>query len=113
MVSGILYRIENTRVDPDKPKDTTNKIDPLFIISSLSLTLLVMLFATEYRNHEFFQMTIDCSTVLHNKMFWKIMRAPVKFFDSHPVGIVLTRFTQDLAAIDENMPPMMLECLTV
>jgi ABC-type multidrug transport system fused ATPase/permease subunit len=37
---------------------------------------------------------------LHNLMVVKILRAPVSFFDSTPIGRILTRLSQDIGAFD-------------
>lgn len=36
---------------------------------------------------------------LHNKMIWKILRAPLSFYDSNSVGSIITRFTKDIKAL--------------
>ena len=33
-------------------------------------------------------------------MVWKLLRAPVVFFDSNPIGTILTRFSKDISATD-------------
>jgi ATP-binding cassette, subfamily C (CFTR/MRP), member 1 len=33
-------------------------------------------------------------------MAWKLLRAPVIFFDSNPIGTILTRFSKDIAVTD-------------
>jgi ABC-type multidrug transport system fused ATPase/permease subunit len=37
-------------------------------------------------------------------MVTKVLRAKILFFDSNPVGRVLTRFSKDLAILDSLMP---------
>ena len=34
----------------------------------------------------FFKVAVDASQKLHNRMFAKILRAPISFFDTNPVG---------------------------
>lgn len=48
--------------------------------------------------------SIRCSKRLHDKMVEAILRAPVVFFDSNPVGRVLNRFSKDIACVDELLP---------
>lgn len=54
---------------------------------------------------------LEGSTNMHNKMVYKILRTFIVFFDSNPVGRVLTRFSKDLVAIDLIMP-MLLTMIT-
>ena len=37
---------------------------------------------------------------LHNRMIEKIVRSPVEFFDTNPVGRILNRFSNDLGIVD-------------
>ena len=37
-------------------------------------------------------------------MVWKILRAPVVFFDSHEIGTILTRFSKDIHVTDYMFP---------
>ncbi|XP_065919844.1 ATP-binding cassette sub-family C member 4-like isoform X2 [Dysidea avara] len=41
---------------------------------------------------------------LHNKMFIKILCAPILFFDTNPVGRVLNRFSTDVGLMDLLLP---------
>lgn len=47
---------------------------------------------------------IASSKALHNKAIWKILRSPVGFFDSNPIGRILTRFTKDTISLDFLIP---------
>lgn len=40
---------------------------------------------------------------LHNQMFNALLRAPVLFFDSNPIGRVVNRFSKDVSSIDEQL----------
>ncbi len=40
---------------------------------------------------------------LHNQMFNSLLRAPVLFFDSNPIGRVVNRFSKDVSSIDEQL----------
>jgi ATP-binding cassette subfamily C (CFTR/MRP) protein 4 len=51
-----------------------------------------------------FFVCVNSSRVLHNRMFASILRAPVLFFDTNPVGRVLNRFSNDTGALDDLLP---------
>ena len=52
------------------------------------------------------------SRTLHDDMFFKVLRAPMTFFDG-PVGRVLNRFSKDLGITDETLPYIAQDVLAV
>ncbi|XP_028401677.1 multidrug resistance-associated protein 4-like isoform X2 [Dendronephthya gigantea] len=51
-----------------------------------------------------FQILSSASRHLHDKMFEGILRAPIYFFDTNPVGVVLNRFSKDIGLMDDLLP---------
>ena len=47
---------------------------------------------------------ILASKTLHNKMLANILRSPMSFFDTTPLGRILNRFSKDIYLIDEIVP---------
>lgn len=43
------------------------------------------------------------SKILHNKMLWNLMHAPMTFFDATPLGRLINRFTTDVASLDDRL----------
>ncbi|CAF0956797.1 unnamed protein product [Adineta steineri] len=54
---------------------------------------------------------LNSGRVLHNRMFRRLLRSPISFFDLNPVGRILNRFTKDIAVIDEHLPLTFFEFL--
>ncbi|CAF1468673.1 unnamed protein product, partial [Adineta steineri] len=54
---------------------------------------------------------LNSGRILHNRMFRRLLRSPISFFDLNPVGRILNRFTKDIAVIDENLPLTFFEFL--
>ncbi|CAI5757027.1 unnamed protein product [Candida verbasci] len=48
----------------------------------------------------------------HNKMAQSVLRSPMSFFDTTPVGRVLNRFTEDIGKIDMQLPWMLIGFVT-
>ena len=48
--------------------------------------------------------TITRATKYYHPMaLWKLLRAPMGFFDSQPIGRILNRFSKDVESIDQNL----------
>lgn len=62
-----------------------------------SLTMLAASIALAYGG-------IAASATLHHKMLHRVMRAPMAFFDTTPMGRIVNRFSQDVYTIDEMIP---------
>ncbi|KAJ8315796.1 hypothetical protein KUTeg_007946 [Tegillarca granosa] len=47
---------------------------------------------------------IHASRVLHRNMLHNVLRSPMSFFDTTPVGRIVNRFSQDIDTIDTQLP---------
>lgn len=56
------------------------------------------------RAYFFFMAVLRSSEKLHNNMTTAILKAPVLFFDSNPVGRILNLFSKDIGCLDEILP---------
>uniref|UniRef100_A0A8C4RA30 Uncharacterized protein n=1 Tax=Eptatretus burgeri TaxID=7764 RepID=A0A8C4RA30_EPTBU len=48
--------------------------------------------------------TLRASSHLHDTVFYKVLRSPMMFFDSEPVGRIVNRFSKDLDEVDVQLP---------
>jgi ABC-type multidrug transport system fused ATPase/permease subunit len=46
---------------------------------------------------------IAASRVMHSAMLQRLMRAPIAFFDTTPLGRVVNRFSQDMDMLDQEI----------
>ena len=51
-----------------------------------------------------FNIIIRSTSNMHKEMSNRIVRATVVFFDSNPIGRILTRFSKDMAVLDLIVP---------
>ena len=56
----------------------------------------------------FYSTLLKASEILHNKMVWSVIKAPVLYFDKTPVGRILNRFSKDIGNMDDVLPPQFL-----
>ncbi|KAI7696126.1 Multidrug resistance-associated protein 1 [Sarcoptes scabiei] len=47
---------------------------------------------------------VNSSKVLHHSLLGRIMRSPIQFFDTTPMGRVVNRFSKDVDTIDSTIP---------
>ena len=47
---------------------------------------------------------IFASRILHDNLLKNILRSPMSFFDTTPLGRILNRFSKDIYVIDEVIP---------
>ncbi|GFO41988.1 multidrug resistance-associated protein 4 [Plakobranchus ocellatus] len=67
-----------------------------YIIALLASIACILLFSLLY-----LQVTIVAGKRLHDKMLAAVVHAVSRFFDTHPVGQILNRFSRDLNFIDD------------
>jgi len=56
------------------------------------------------RESTIFSIAISTTSNLHLAMCERILRANILFFDSNPIGRILTRFSKDMAVLDLVAP---------
>ncbi|CAF1069389.1 unnamed protein product [Adineta steineri] len=81
-----------------------------YIYFSLILfTILMNIMRTNY----YFRTILNGSNKLHNNMLKGLLYTSVQFFESNPSGRILNRISKDQHIIDELLPPILLEAITV
>ena len=89
------------------PEDQQHKIN-LYIYGCL---VGVALGFAIIRAYGFLVVCLRCSERLHDKMVLAVLQAPVRFFDSNPVGRIMNRFSKDVGCMDEVLPKTFLMSL--
>ncbi|XP_076270121.1 ATP-binding cassette subfamily C member 4-like isoform X2 [Rhynchophorus ferrugineus] len=96
-VNGTPYRIFKTDM-------------AIYIYTSLIIAAILL---TTSRAMLFYKMAMEASKNIHRKMFHCLLEAPMRFFDVNPSGRVLNRFSKDMGAIDEILPRVLMDALSI
>ncbi|CAG0897047.1 unnamed protein product [Darwinula stevensoni] len=83
---------------------------PMYIYVAIVVALFLL---SIFRTVLFFYICMNSSINLHSCMFKSVLRAPVAFFDNNPVGRILNRFSNDVGASDDMLPPTACDSLGV
>ncbi|EAA08388.5 AGAP003221-PA [Anopheles gambiae str. PEST] len=89
---------------------TTTKVDFLYTYGVIIIGVVVF---TIFRGYLFFNICMKASRNLHDRMFARMLTAPMRFFDTNPSGRILNRFSKDMGAIDELLPKAMIEAIQI
>uniref|UniRef100_A0AAY4B775 ATP-binding cassette, sub-family C (CFTR/MRP), member 5 n=1 Tax=Denticeps clupeoides TaxID=299321 RepID=A0AAY4B775_9TELE len=96
---GIL--VGNSSVLSDSMRD-----NPLmqYYAGVYAMSMGVMLLLKLLRGVIFVKVTLRASSRLHEELFRKILRSPMKFFDTTPTARILNRFSKDMDEVDTRLP---------
>ncbi|XP_046746876.1 ATP-binding cassette sub-family C member 4-like isoform X2 [Diprion similis] len=84
-------------------KNVAVEVYTALIIATIFLVILNSLI--------FVRICMNASRNIHNFMFANLLRAPMRFFNTNPIGRILNRFSKDVGAMDEFLPTtIMLTC---
>ncbi|CAG9768357.1 unnamed protein product [Ceutorhynchus assimilis] len=75
--------------------------------------IVSVIISTISRAMFFYKMAMRSSTNIHRNMFGRLLEAPMRFFDTNPSGRVLNRFSKDMGAIDEVLPRVLMDAVTI
>ncbi|XP_068181608.1 ATP-binding cassette sub-family C member 5 [Antennarius striatus] len=68
-------------------------------IASVGVVLLLKMM----RGLVFVKYTVKAASVLHDKLFRQLLLSPMHFFDTTPLGRILTRFSRDMDQVDVRL----------
>uniref|UniRef100_A0A096MH05 ATP-binding cassette sub-family C member 5 n=1 Tax=Poecilia formosa TaxID=48698 RepID=A0A096MH05_POEFO len=74
------------------------------------------LFLKTVRGLVFIKCTVKAASALHDKLFQSLLLSPMRFFDTTPLGRILTRFSRDMDEVDVRLTlqaEMLLQNLTL
>ncbi len=93
-----------TKQLPEDQKDNTNLTIFACLVGGSFVFCIIRAFV-------FLLVSLRCSERLHDKMVMAVLKSPVLFFDSNPVGRIINRFSKDVGCMDEVLPNMFLKAI--
>ncbi|KAJ8272197.1 hypothetical protein COCON_G00110560 [Conger conger] len=71
------------------------------------MAMLVMIVVGVINGFAFTKFTLRASSTIHENMLKQVLRSPMSFFDTTPIGRTISRFSMDQQEIDYNTPFVM------
>ncbi|XP_029464337.1 multidrug resistance-associated protein 9 isoform X2 [Rhinatrema bivittatum] len=68
------------------------------------MSVVVMIVLSIIKGFVFTKITLKASSTLHDKVFYKILKSPMSFFDTTPTGRLMNRFSKDMDELDVRLP---------
>ncbi|CAD7702664.1 unnamed protein product [Ostreobium quekettii] len=99
----ILYLAPNLLLTRWASVDAEDQRDSRWVVTYGALVASMMAVGLFVGLTEFVAQ-VHASTRLHNAMAARVLRAPLSFFHTNPVGRVLNRFSKDQDLVDEELP---------
>lgn len=90
----------------------THMTDQVLAIAYTVMVFMVILM-TITRSLVFYRFCNKASIRLHNNMFYKIVYATMRFFNTNTSGRILNRFSKDMNQVDEILPLTLLDTLQI
>ena len=96
-----IWLTEWLRQDLDEQQDSKYPI----VFTAMIVAFIVI---TMCRSLVIFKIVLYAATNLHDAMAKTVLRANILFFDSNPIGRIVTRFSKDLIVFDLVVPVLMM-----
>ena len=90
--------------------DWKNQTDKLYIYGAILAGSFVLSVTIET---VLINALLNSSKHLHNSMMSAVLKAPVLFFDTNPVGRIINRFSRDIGIMDELLPDVFLQAVEI
>lgn len=80
-----------------------------YLLLLYAALVIVFFFMLMGRAAAFAYVATNSATSIHNVVFAKVLKAPLSFFESNPLGRILNRFSRDLDIVDGRLPDFFID----
>uniref|UniRef100_A0A674NHT8 ATP-binding cassette sub-family C member 5 n=1 Tax=Takifugu rubripes TaxID=31033 RepID=A0A674NHT8_TAKRU len=109
--SGVILANETTAGNSMRLHPHIHYYSTVYVAS-----MAAALFLKTMRGVVFVKCTVKAASALHDKLFHRLLLSPMRFFDTTPLGRILTRFSRDMDEVDVRLTmqtEMLLQNLTL
>lgn len=93
--------------------DSSNKDDNLnYYLGFYVLITVINIIVSTARFGILYYGVLRASRILYAELLHRVLRAPLRFFDTTPIGRILNRFAKDIETIDSTIPNDLLNFIT-
>uniref|UniRef100_A0A3P9JD61 ATP-binding cassette sub-family C member 5 n=1 Tax=Oryzias latipes TaxID=8090 RepID=A0A3P9JD61_ORYLA len=96
--TSLISENETTASDSMRLNPHIQYYSTVYVISMGAALLLKTV-----RGLVFVKCTVKAASVLHDKLFRRLLLSPMRFFDTTPLGRILTRFSRDMDEVDVRL----------
>lgn len=100
---GVIINGSNETIVSDNISDNAH-LWMYNLVYGMSLVAIIVFFAL--RSMVVVKVLMRASSRLHDQLFRKVMRTPILFFDTTPLGRLINRFSRDMDEMDTKLPMM-------
>ena len=94
----------NANTTSTSPPSSINDLTSKHYVFIYALLVVIMALFGIIRSLFFNYLTVQASKHIHSKVFKRMIRAPIRFFDATPKGRIINRFAGDMYAVDNEVP---------
>ncbi|CAL8127058.1 unnamed protein product [Orchesella dallaii] len=88
--------------------------DNSMVEGEIYMILVATFFVTfNVRTQTFYRHCMKCSLKIYDRLFYAVLRSPISFFETTPIGRILNRFAKDISAVDEYLPQALYDCIEI
>ncbi|XP_068938922.1 ATP-binding cassette sub-family C member 12 isoform X3 [Petaurus breviceps papuanus] len=101
--SGMGCRTHNNETNCETSDILVNPKQPIYQWVYVASMMSVIIFSI-IKGFIFTKTTLMASSTLHDRVFEKILKSPMSFFDTTPTGRLMNRFSKDMDELDVRLP---------
>ena len=101
---NICFRTNQNQLNQDSSRKQQEYNATILNMTIYSSLVMIMFLSMILRNMSIISACTRASVQLHDHIFSRLLRAPMSFFELNPTGCILNRFAKDIGSIDEFIP---------